>query len=565
MRVSRDVFALCHRFVDELAALRPVEATAMGVPGHDHEWGDRSPEGHDQVASLWRRLVSDIEALPPSAGRWDTLARRVALDAAGLELERHDRGAHLRDLAHTASFVDYLRGEFLDLMDLTTEDGWSAAASRLETMDEVVAGYVASLEAGRDREILPARRQVVSAISQLRHTIGADGQLGGIPKLLRNEGLDAPGLTARVDAAVADACAAVNGLADHLEAVVLPEADPRDGVGRERYLVEAHQHLGMELDPEETYAWGWDHLRELLDEARTVARSMFPDDDLASAIRRLKTDPMYGAASQAEFRSLMKARQEQALDELGGSHFDIPDPVRSIEVRLAGPGIPPGAWYHAPSEDWSRPGTVWWSFGDRQHIPLFEEISTAYHEGFPGHHMQVGIQVALTDQLSRLHRLYYWNPGYGEGWALYAERLMAELGYFERPEYVLGQLSGSILRAVRVVVDIGTHLDLPVPDDAPFHPGERWSYELGVEALRSLAFLDEDYATSEMNRYLGWPAQAISYKVGERVILELREELEGELGDAYDPAEFHRRVLGSGPVGLDLLRDLVLQGEPRSP
>ncbi|MDX1659722.1 MAG: DUF885 domain-containing protein [Nitriliruptorales bacterium] len=555
-----DVFGLCHRFVDELAALRPIEATAMGVPGHDHRWGDHSPEGHDAVADLWRRLVADVSALPEPDGPWDRLARRVAEDAASVELERYERGEHLRDLAHLASFADTIRGEFLDVMELSSEEGWAAAASRLENLDQVIDGYERSLAMGRERGVVPAQRQVRSVIGQLRDSVQPDGRLGGISKEFRDAGLDIPGLADRVDAAARAACETVASFADHLQEVVLPAADPEDGVGRERYLVAAHQHLGMELDPEETYAWGWEHLRGLLDAAHEAAAAIDSDANLAEVIGTLKTDPGYAASSQDAFRDMMQQRQEQALSDLDGSHFDIPEPVREIDVRLAAPGLPLGAWYHPPSEDWSRPGTVWWSHGDRQHIPLYEEVSTAYHEGFPGHHMQVGIQVSLTDRLSRLHRLYYWNPGYGEGWALYAERLMAELGYLERPEYVLGQLTGSILRAVRVVADIGAHLGFSIPDDAPFHPGEPWSYDLGVEILRTVAFLDDEYAASEMARYLGWPGQAISYAVGERVILELRDELRQRPGGDDDPKEFHRRVLGSGPVGLDLLRELVLDG-----
>ena len=194
--------------------------------------------------------------------------------------------------------------------------------------------------------------------------------------------------------------------------------------------------------------------------------------------------------------------------------------------------------------------------GGKEVFPLWDEVSTAYHEGFPGHHLQIGMAMTLGDHLSRLHRLLIWYPGYGEGWALYTELLMNELGYLEKPEYVLGMLSAEMLRAGRVVVDIGSHLDLTIPDDAPFQPGERWTFDLAVELLTTFAFLEEDYAKSEVTRYLGWPGQAISYKVGERVILELREQFLGRGGDLK---EFHSRVLGSGGVGLDLLRDLVLE------
>ena len=217
-----------------------------------------------------------------------------------------------------------------------------------------------------------------------------------------------------------------------------------------------------------------------------------------------------------------------------------------------------GAYYVQPSEDFSRPGTVWYSLGDQQDIPLWDEISTAYHEGFPGHHLQCGVQISLADRLSRLHRVVVWHPGYGEGWALYTELLMDELGYLEKPEYVLGMLSAEMLRACRVVIDLGLHLGYGIPGDALFHPGEPWSFEIAVEMLTELAFLYPAYAVSEVVRYLGWPGQAISYKVGERTILDLRAELQARRGGDFDLKEFHARILGSGPVGLAHLRELVL-------
>jgi uncharacterized protein (DUF885 family) len=203
------------------------------------------------------------------------------------------------------------------------------------------------------------------------------------------------------------------------------------------------------------------------------------------------------------------------------------------------------------------PGSVWYAPGDGQRFPLFDQIATAYHEGFPGHHLQIGIQVALTDRLSRLHRVADGYSGYAEGWALYTEQLMAELGYYERPEYLFGMLSCQMARACRVVIDIGAHLSLAIPDGQPFHPGGAWSFELGVEMLTTMAGLGNERAISEMTRYLGWPGQAITYKVGQRVMLELRDAERARLGVAFDPKAFHARILGCGNVGLDHLRRLV--------
>jgi len=374
-------------------------------------------------------------------------------------------------------------------------------------------------------------------------------------------GITDAALKARVDAAVPGACAAFGAFSDWLEAAYLPKAQAKDGVGRERYARQTRRHLGMTIDPEETYAWGWEQVRMLEAQMREVSAQIKPGATMPEVFELLKSDPARCAADIPSFVALMSERQMRALKELDGKHFDIPDPIRRVEVKIAPQGGALGAYYIQPSEDFSRPGTVWYSLApdETKDIPIYDHISTAYHEGFPGHHLQCGTQVALADRLSRLHRLSVWYPGYGEGWALYTEHLMHELGYFEKPEYVLGMLNGQLFRACRVVIDIGSHLELKIPDDeTDFHPGETWTFDLGVEMMIKRGFQHPEYAASEVTRYLGWPGQAISYKVGERVIFELRDALKAKKGAVFSLKDFHSRVLGSGPVGLDLLRRLVL-------
>jgi uncharacterized protein (DUF885 family) len=201
---------------------------------------------------------------------------------------------------------------------------------------------------------------------------------------------------------------------------------------------------------------------------------------------------------------------------------------------------------------------VWFSIGDNEYVPLWENVTTAYHEGFPGHHLQVGIQLSRQEHSSRLQRIWIWKSGSGEGWALYSERLMRELGYFEKPEFEFGTLAASMMRACRVAIDIGSHLELPIPEGQPFHPGEPWTFATAVEMMEDYAGQLPDYAASEVTRYLGWPGQAPSYKIGERVILELREEIMRRRGPDFDLKQFHADVLEAGAVGLDLLREFVL-------
>jgi len=154
-------------------------------------------------------------------------------------------------------------------------------------------------------------------------------------------------------------------------------------------------------------------------------------------------------------------------------------------------------------------------------------------------------------------RLMCWCAGHGEGWALYAERLMDDLGYLDDPGDRLGMLDAQAFRAARVVVDIGMHMQLRIPPDNPFgfHPGERWTPELGLEFLRQHTRMEDAFIRFELDRYLGWPGQAPSYKVGERIWLQARDEARARQGANFDLARFHRAALDLGSLGLDPLRE----------
>ena len=547
-----DVFTLSDALLDEVLDLSPVTCTVLGVPGRDHLWDDLSPVGIERTRQLAERYRSLLLDMGEPEERWERLAWRVTKALVEEWLDLFDHGDPFRDLNHIASPFQHVR----DVFDIQDTSNWDDITTRLATFGEPLSGYRETLEEGRRRGLFASKRQVVSVIKQARVLAGADSPLQRFSADIAVSDHATSASVASMESAISAAKQACSTFADYLESTYLPEAPSADGVGPDRYARATRRFLGMRIDPEETYRWGWAQVADLRRQMVETAALIDPSKSLDDVVDLLKTDPNRCAHSREEFVEFMSARLNAAVGELDGTMFDIPEPVKKVDVRIAPPGGALGAYYMQPSEDFSRPGSVWWSMGSKEVFPLWDEVSTAYHEGFPGHHLQNGVAMTLGDHLSRLHRLLIWYPGYGEGWALYTELLMNELGYLEKPEYVLGMLSAEMLRACRVVVDIGSHLDLTIPDDAPFQPGERWTFDLAVELLTGFGFLREDYAKSEVTRYLGWPGQAISYKVGERVILELREEFLGRGGGLK---AFHARVLGSGGVGLDLLRDLVLE------
>lgn len=543
------IFELSDRAVEAIAEADPITATYAGVGGHDHRWGDLSPEGHLER----RRLAEDLLAQATSCtveGPDEVLARQVLVDSLEEAIELHEAGDHLRDLNNIVSPFQVVH----DVLDVTAEP--DDLRRRLLGLPEALEGYRRCLAEGLARGLVASRRQVLAAIEQGRAWSGPAGFA---------EHASGPEPTEAVSAA-RDAYAS---LADWLEGDYLPHAPVADGVGEERYLREARRHLGSTIDPGSTYEWGWQELGRLRAALAEVCGRIGPGLSVTEVIELLRTDPDRGASTAQEFLSTMLARQEEALAQLAGTHFDLDDRIRAIEVRASPPGGALAPHYTPPSEDFSRPGVVWYPLGERSFFPLWEEVTTAHHEGFPGHHLQVGTQMSLGDRRSRFHRLMAWKPGSGEGWALYAEQLMAELGFLDRPAYEAGLLAAQLFRSARIVIDIGLHLGYSIPgvDEGNvigFHPGESWDYGLAVEMLTRVAFVEEALARSEVVRYMGWPAQAISYKLGERAILDLRAEriAAADASAPYDPVGFHSDVLGVGAVGLDLLTATVRGAGP---
>ena len=551
------IYDLSSTIVDEMCALLPDQATYLGVAGYDDRWADLSPTGFAAIKSTLTEMRNRVDDLPPPGSRWDALAIEVARSMLDEELDAIAADDHLRSLNSIASPPQDYR-EIFDHMSRDTAEAWDNIVARLTRLEQAFADYRTSLDLGIERGLAVAARQVEAVVEQAT-VMASDAS----PFLALGESLAAelPGrvdLADRLEAAIVAGRRAFGGFADYLRNDYLPNATVADAVGEARYVREAARFLGTTIDPAETYAWGWSEVADLRTRMEAVAAEIAPGGTVADAIQVLKTDPARSATDRESFVRIIQERERAALEQLSGTHFDVPDAIRDVTVKLAGPGAPLGAYYVGPSEDFTRPGSVWWSLEGDGPFPLYDEITTAYHEGFPGHHLQVGVQMSHAERLSRLQRLWVWKSGTGEGWALYAERLMEELGYLDSPDYVFGWLAAQMLRACRVVIDIGTHLGYPIPGGQPFHPGEQWSYETATQMLVDYATLEPAYAASEVTRYFGWPGQAIAYKVGEQMILDTRDELMATRRADFDLKAFHADLLAVGPVGIDLMRRFLL-------
>ncbi len=549
------VFEIADRYVEQTASLDPIFATHLGVPGADHALTDFSPEGLTARNRLDRQFLSAMDQIQPQSDH-DRIAREVFLERLGQAVSRFDAKEGLRHLEVTWSPMQLIRSVF-DLMPRDSSDHWRLIAKRMGAVPEALDGVVASLREGQRQGLSAARRQALACARQAEVWSGADAGVAGFFGALADEYVGRAGAHRKVEESLrksADAADRAYGdLAHFLRQEYAPAAPEADGVGAERYGRAVRWFLGADIDLAEAYQWGWAELKRIRVDIADVCHQLSPGATFPGTVDRLNGE--YDRAIQGEpaLRDWLHAFMARTITELNGKHFDIPEALQRLEVRIAPCGAGPAHHYVGPSEDFTRPGTYWYATTGKRHFPLWNEISTAYHEGVPGHHLQLGYWQCSVDRLSRFQRNLSVS-GQTEGWASYAEALMDELGYLDRPEYRLDMLAKALFRAAGVVVDIGMHLGLTIPDDEPFHPGETWDADLGLAFLAENSSAPESVLRSEIDRYLGAPAQAISYKLGERLWVQARHEAQQRAGDSFDLKHFHMAALGLGPMGLDQLK-----------
>jgi uncharacterized protein (DUF885 family) len=555
---------IADRYVDQWAALEPIGATYVGISGYDHLITDLSVEGFASLAELDRRTLAQLDRTEAPDE-----SQRITKDAMGerlsLSLKRYEAGEVTSELNVISSPLHNIRSIF-DLMPLSGEQATRNIAGRLSAIPTALRQYRQTLLDAADAGHVSARHQMLEVAKQCDTWLDPAGD-DFFPGLVRriasaaDDEADGAGplpdsLRADLDRGAQAAMAATAEFAIFLRDELAARGADKEAVGRDRYALASQFFLGATVDLDETYAWGFAELARLEAEMVRVADKIVPGGTVDEAVVALDAEPGRTVQGKEAFRDWMQALAERAITELDGTHFDIPAPVRRIECCLA-PTSDGGIYYTGPSEDFTRPGRMWWAVpAGVTRFSTWREVTTVYHEGVPGHHLQVAQTAVRADLLNRWRRLLCWCSGHGEGWALYAENLMDELGYLQDPGDKLGMLDGQALRAARVIVDIGMHLELEIPRDNPFgfHPGERWTPELGWEFLRAHCRVTDELLRFELNRYLGWPGQAPSYKVGERIWLQARADAKARKGSDFDLKAFHRSALDLGSLGLDPLR-----------
>lgn len=550
-RTPTPIDQLAEDWVDRVVELAPTAGTYIGRHEVNDRFGDYSPAGVQEMADAAASTLRALDALTP-ADAVDEVTKDALSRELTLELELHQAGAHLRDLNVIASPAQDIRSVF-DLMPTQSADDWSVVQRRLAALPEALHGYTETLRAGIAQGTVPARRQVIEVISQIDRYTASQGFFAAFAAGATAGDDDLPASLARDLVHSANAArVAYDELGAFLRDELAPVAGVEDAVGRDLYALHSQRFLGAAIDLDETYEWGLEELARMVAEQEEIAREITPGASVEEAIAFLEADESRKLRGTAALQAWMQETSDRAVAELGRTHFDIAEPIRTLECRIA-PTQEGGIYYTGPTDDFSRPGRMWWSVPEGvEEFDTWRELTTVYHEGVPGHHLQIAQAVYNRAELNSWRRLMSGTSGHAEGWALYAERLMEKLGYLDDPADRLGMLDGQRMRAARVVLDIGVHLGKPRPDGQGV-----WDAGYALEFMTRNVNMPFAFVQFEVNRYLGWPGQAPSYKVGQRIWEQVHDDYRARKGDAYDAKEFHRRALNLGSVGLDTLRTAI--------
>jgi uncharacterized protein (DUF885 family) len=551
IRQATAIDAISEDWVDTELELFPEYHVYLGRPGREGEYADYSPAGAERAAAEAAKVLARIQAATPV----DDVDRVTKMDLARelqLSIDKHEAGFDQRDLNVIASPAQGLRDLF-DLVPTSTEQDWRHVATRLNNLPAAMDGYIESLRSGIQNSNVPAIRQIEEIITQADKQVAKNGFFYQLAKNAKaNDGELPDSLKRDLESGAEAAAAAYGVLAEFLGTELAQHAPSKDAVGRELYQLASRDFLGATVDLDETYQWGIEELARMTAEQESIANEILPGASVLEAIAFLDGDQSRKLHGTDALKKWMQETSDRAVEELSKNHFDIPDEVKRLECMIA-PTQEGGIYYTPPTDDFSRPGQMWWSVpeGDTE-FDTWRELTTVYHEGVPGHHLQIG-QAVYNKATLNTWRRNAGTSGHAEGWALYAERLMEQLGYLDDPADRLGMLDGQRMRAARVVLDIGVHLEKTLPDGSG-----QWTGEYAFGFLRKNVNMSDQFVRFEVNRYLGWPGQAPAYKVGQRIWEQLRDEYQRREGASFDIRAFHKKALDIGGVGLDTLKSALL-------
>lgn len=543
----------------------PYNATLLGLTEFDHLSGDPSEEASAQAADTLAQIAHEAAAVDPADLDAD---QRVDLGILTSLVREAQQDAEHSLWAANASAKSYISRQglvFQAVPAMTVTD--AASTERYLARLAGIAGTFEALgrryaaEAARGR--VPTAAGVQLSIAQLDGYLALDASEDVLLKPLRagaSRGDDPAYGRAAVDPSVRQRALrivtqqirpAMAALADRLRTELLPVARPDDQVGvcfipggPEGYAAAVTRHTTTTLSPEEIHQIGLDVLADMRDEWSDAGHQAVGEIDFAVIAERMRTDPALRFETSAQIVEVAQAALDraEAVRRTYYPDYDIPgcviEEINPIDARNTAL-----AYYRPPAVDGSRPGAHCLLASDPGERFRFEYEALAFHESVPGHHLQLSMAQTLDIPRYRQH-LDVEACSFNEGWGLYSEQFADEIGLYSDDLCRLGMLSFRAIRACRLVIDTGIH-----------HFG--WSRQKAIDFMWSHTATTAAHVTSEVDRYIAWPGQALAYMIGRREILRLRAESQAALGSRFSIVDFHGTVLGSGAVPLTVLADNV--------
>jgi uncharacterized protein (DUF885 family) len=524
----------------------PEVATAYGDYRYNDQLNDYSLAQSERQHQRDESFLARLKAIPTSGfSEQDVLSHRVMERMLEQRLDNY----RFKEYEMPVSQMDGPQVHLADLplaVPLDTARQYEDYISRLRQIPRVFAEVEEVLRAGKRDGLMPVRFLLEKVPAQCQGVIAADPFLKPTTKFPRGiSAEDQHRLTQEItDVVLKEVLPAYQAFGKFIAEEYAPYGRTTLSVtalpgGEQRYLNDIRSRTTLtKLTPEEIHQIGLREIDRIEAEMLAVAhRAGFAD--LASFRESIHNNPRYRPTSAEQivddFRKYI-AQMQPKLPELFGF---IPGSPVTVEPM---PDFQPGSatHYQTGTPDGKRPGRVVVAISNFAQRSLVDDEATAYHEGIPGHHMQLSV-AQLLPQLPKFRR-HGGNSGYVEGWALYAEELGKEVGFYQDPVSDYGRLSSELFRAVRLVVDTGIH-------------AKGWSREQVVDFFRKSGAVDEPTLQAETDRYIAWPAQALSYKLGQLKFRELRERARKELGTRFDIRSFHDEMLNGGVLPLDLLEE----------
>jgi len=522
----------------------PERATAYGDYRYNDQLNDYSLEGirqhHENDESFLRRLraiptdgFSDQDQLSH-----DLMLRILTQRSADYDLKEYEMPINTQGGPHT-NLADLPLSVPLDSVK-----HYEDYISRLQQIPRALSQSTEVLRAGVKDELVMVRFLAEKVPAQCDGIVAADPFLEPTRKFPAEISADDQKRLAReITAAInTDVLPAYKTFAAFIRTEYAPHGRTTLSItslpdGEKRYANDIYGRTTTHMSPDEIHQLGLREIERIENEMTAIAKKE-GFADLASFRASLKANPKYVPTSSEQILDVFRhyiAQMEPKLPELFTLLPKSPVTVEAIPEFQASAM----SHYVTGTPDGKRPGRVVVATSDFAHRSLIDDEAIAYHEGIPGHHMQLSVQQQLQGLPKfRLHGLGF--NAYIEGWALYAEQLGKEVGFYQDPVSDYGRLSSELFRAVRLVVDTGIH-------------SKGWSREQVIEFFRKSGAVDEPTLQSETDRYISWPAQALSYKLGQLKFRELRERAKTELGPKFDIRKFHDEMLDGGTLPLDML------------